>query len=108
MQNFIGEIKREKVEGKIITAKEIVEYLNINIDQHYCDEIITDVVVYNLKKNDFCLLGSNELTSDDIVVSSDFYTEDDVYFEEETQAIINYCGLFDFTVIDGKVYKIID
>lgn len=102
-------INKDKVKGKIFTAKEIAEYLVDTIDKYYCDEVFVDVVVFNLEQNDYWLLGNDILTKDDIIVSSSFYTEDDVYYTDgKIEEIIEYCGLFDFIVIDGEVYKIVD
>ena len=105
----IKTIKKNEVKGKIFTAKEVAEYLSDTIDKYYCDDVINDVVIFNTKENDYWLLADDVLTEDDTVISSKFYTEDDVYFYEgELDTIINNCNLFDFTVINGEIYKIED
>lgn len=109
MNKEIKTIKRNEVKGKIFTAKEIAEYLSDTIDKYYCDDVVCDVVIFIIEENDFWLLGDDVLTEDDTVISSKFYTEDDVYYVEgELDTIIDNCNLFDFTVIDGEIYKIED
>ena len=101
-------IKRDKVEGKIVTAREIAEYLVNIVDRRYCDNILFDVIVYDMKINDFWLLCCGKPKQSETVISSRFNTENDVYFANGICEIINNCDLFDFTVINNEIYKIED